>query len=79
MTPESNALAKNWTQIRSFPGLGKLLDRGGEESGFDAECLWNPATNQDRQDRITNFVGQPETKAFGGDYTALPSVTVVCW
>ena len=28
---------------------------------------WDPITNQDRQDRITNFVGQPETKAFGGD------------
>jgi hypothetical protein len=31
---------------------------------------WNPITNQDRQDRIPNFVGQSETKAFGGDGTA---------
>src|SRR5215475_1497672 len=31
---------------------------------------WDPITNQDRQDRITNFVGKTETKAFGGDYTA---------
>src|SRR5258706_6215539 len=30
----------------------------------------DPITNQDRQDRIANFVGQPETKTFGGDYTA---------
>src|SRR6266511_686220 len=29
-----------------------------------------PIANQDRQDRITNFVGQPETKAFAGNYTA---------
>ena len=26
--------------------------------------------NQDRQDRITNLVGQPETKAFAGNHTA---------
>ncbi len=26
--------------------------------------------NQNRQDRITNFVRQPATKAFAGDYTA---------
>src|ERR1043166_9786667 len=31
---------------------------------------WDPITYQDRQDRITNFVGQPETQAFGGDDTA---------
>ena len=30
----------------------------------------DPIPNQDRQDRIANFVGQPETKAFGGDHTA---------
>src|SRR6266446_3751293 len=30
----------------------------------------DPITNQDRQDRIANFVGQPETKAFPGNYTA---------
>jgi hypothetical protein len=29
-----------------------------------------PITNQDRQNRITNFVGQPETKAFAGNYAA---------
>jgi hypothetical protein len=29
-----------------------------------------PVANQDRQDRITNFVGQPETKAFAGNCTA---------
>ncbi len=31
---------------------------------------WNPIANQDGRDRITNFVGQPEPKAFGGDGTA---------
>src|SRR2546425_439013 len=31
---------------------------------------WDPVTDQDRQDRIATFVGQPETKAFGGDHTA---------
>src|SRR2546423_3520472 len=30
----------------------------------------DPIANQDRQDRIANFVGQPETKAFAGNYTA---------
>ena len=29
-----------------------------------------PIANQDWQDRITNFVGQPEAKAFAGKYTA---------
>ena len=29
-----------------------------------------PVAYQDRQDRITNFVGQRETKAFAGDSTA---------
>jgi len=29
----------------------------------------NPVTDQNRQDRITNFVGQPETKAFARDDT----------
>jgi hypothetical protein len=29
-----------------------------------------PIANQDRQDRIANFVGQPEAKAFAGDCTA---------
>src|SRR5262245_14111856 len=28
---------------------------------------WDSITNQDRQDRIANFVGQPETKAFAGN------------
>ena len=42
------------------------------ESDVSVEFLeeWDPITNQDRQDRITNFVGQPETKAFPGNYTA---------
>jgi hypothetical protein len=31
---------------------------------------WDPITDQDRQDRITNVVRQPETKAFGGDHAA---------
>ncbi len=31
---------------------------------------WDPITNYDRHDRITNFVGQPETKAFAGDHAA---------
>ena len=30
----------------------------------------DPITNQDRQDRVAHFVGQPESKAFGGDHTA---------
>src|SRR5262245_4419842 len=30
----------------------------------------NSVTNQDRHDRVTNFVGQPETKAFAGNDTA---------
>src|SRR5262249_37572961 len=30
---------------------------------------WNPVTNQDGHDRIANFVGQPEAKAFGGNGT----------
>jgi hypothetical protein len=42
------------------------------EGDVSAELLeeGDPITNQDRQDRITNFVGQPETKAFAGDGTA---------
>src|SRR5207237_3252901 len=42
------------------------------EGDVSVELLeeWDPITNQDRQDRKTNFVGQPETKAFGGDHTA---------
>ena len=35
-----------------------------------------PIANQDRQDRITNFVGEPETKAFAGSYTASKNSTV---
>ena len=31
---------------------------------------WDPITDQDRQDRIAKFVGQPETDAFCGDYTS---------
>ena len=31
---------------------------------------WDPFTNQDGHDRITNFVGEPEAKAVGGDYPA---------
>lgn len=29
-----------------------------------------PVANQDRQDRITNFIGQPEAKAFARNCTA---------
>ena len=29
-----------------------------------------PVANQDRQNRITNFVGQPKTKSFAGHCTA---------
>jgi hypothetical protein len=38
----------------------------------------DPITNQNRQDRITNFVRQPETKAFARDCTASnkPDATV---
>src|SRR5262249_55552365 len=31
---------------------------------------WDPITNQDREDRITHFVGESKTKAFAGHYTA---------
>jgi hypothetical protein len=31
---------------------------------------WDPIPNQDRHDRITDLVGQPETEAFPGDDTA---------
>jgi hypothetical protein len=31
---------------------------------------WDSIANQDRQDRINNFVGQSETKAFSGNRTA---------
>ena len=42
------------------------------EGDISVELLeeWDPITNQDREDRIANFVGQPETKALPGDYTA---------
>ena len=30
----------------------------------------DPIANQDRQDRIANFVGEPETHAFAGNHTA---------
>ena len=30
----------------------------------------NALTNQDRDDRVANFVGQPESEAFRGDKTA---------
>src|SRR5947209_7213505 len=42
------------------------------EGDVSVELLeeWDPITDQDRQDRIANFVGQPETKAFGGDDAA---------
>ncbi len=29
----------------------------------------NPITNQDRQDRITNLVSEPEAKALAGNFT----------
>jgi len=42
------------------------------ESDVSVELLEEryPIANQDRQDRITNFVGEPETKACAGNYTA---------
>jgi hypothetical protein len=42
------------------------------EGDVSVELLeeWDSITNQDRQDRIPNFVGQPETKALDGDCTA---------
>src|SRR5436853_3236603 len=42
------------------------------EGGVSVKLLeeLDPITNQDRQNRITNFVGKSEAKAFGGDYTA---------
>jgi hypothetical protein len=37
----------------------------------------DPIANQDWKDRIANFVGQPPTKAFGGEHTAAnkPDIT----
>src|SRR5512134_3029097 len=48
------------------------LDLRQVEGDVSVEPLeeWDPITNQDWQDRIADIVGQPETKAFGGDYTA---------
>jgi hypothetical protein len=48
------------------------LDLRQMEGDIPVELLeeWDSIANQDRQDRITNFVRQPETKAFPGDYTA---------
>ncbi len=42
------------------------------EGDVSVELLeeWDPITNQDRQDRIANFVGEPETQAFGRNHTA---------
>jgi hypothetical protein len=42
------------------------------ESDVSVELLEEPypIANQDRQNRITNFVGQPEAKAFAGHDTA---------
>src|SRR6185312_3866559 len=31
---------------------------------------WDPIADQDRQDRIADLVGQPETKAFAGNHSA---------
>lgn len=38
---------------------------------------WNPITNQDWQERITNVVRKPEAKAFGADYAASNKPDVV--
>ena len=42
------------------------------EGDVSVELLeeWDPVTNQDRQDRITNFISQTKTEAFGRDNTA---------
>src|SRR5262245_25963227 len=42
------------------------------EGDVSVEVLeeWDPITNQDRHDRIINFVGEPETKTFAGNDTA---------
>jgi type IV secretory pathway component VirB8 len=42
------------------------------EGDISVELLeeWDSIANQDRQDRITNFVCQPETQTFAGDYAA---------
>ena len=46
------------------------LDLRQVEGDVFVELLeeWDPITNQDRQDRITNFVGKAETKAFARKY-----------
>jgi len=42
------------------------------EGDISVELLeeWDSIANQDRQDRITNFVCQPETKTFAADDAA---------
>src|SRR5262245_16328829 len=48
------------------------LDLRQMESDVPVELLeeLDPIPNQDRQNRIANFVRQSETKAFGGDHPA---------
>jgi hypothetical protein len=60
---------------KSTKGLRQRGERPCATSGPNDEHLQlleerHPIANQDRQDRITNFVGSPETKAFAGNYTA---------
>ena len=47
------------------------FDLGQMEGDVSVELLKEryPIANQYGQDRITNFVGQPETEAFAGNYT----------
>src|SRR4030095_6952117 len=65
------------TKIRRAALVG--FDLRQMEGDVSVELLEerNPIANQDRQDRIANFVGQPETKAFPGNYTPAnePDVT----
>jgi len=48
------------------------FDLGQMEGDVSAELFEKryPIAYQDRQDRITNFVGKSETKAFAGNWTA---------
>src|SRR6516165_6304998 len=48
------------------------LDLRQVEGDVPVELLeeWDPLADQDRQDRVANLVGQPETKALGGNHTA---------
>ena len=58
------------TKLHHAAPVGFDLCQMERDVSVDLLEEWDPITNQYREDRITNFVGQPETKTFTGDYTA---------